>query len=388
MAFPTLIILLLTTIYPSQALNVLPHPSKSFLTSLQTAYLIDETRLDPFSPTPKRRGVAISTFYPLPKSADCNPILAPYMSSATAAFEDSVYSKQFGIPNDTFANLRLSTYQGLATAHHPVILFSPGYGTTRFVYSYFAQTVASAGYVVVMMDHPYDADVVEIPGERLVLAANLTEAQITGPAVETRAQDASFILDRLCNRGTAPKLLPLTKGSCLDVSRVGFFGHSLGGAAAAATMFKDSRVVGGLDMDGAVFGPVVEGGLDRPFLLFGRPDHGRFNDTTWAGLWSNLRGERFELALNGSKHITFSDLPFLADFLGFRDQLPAELVDGLLGTINGTRAFEVVSEYVIMFMDHVLKGKTAKGLREPDSAFPEVTIVPEEDLGGLRMLEL
>lgn len=37
-----------------------------------------------------------------------------------------------------------------------------------------AQSLASEGYVVVTIDHPYDADVVEFPDGSYVLAANIS----------------------------------------------------------------------------------------------------------------------------------------------------------------------------------------------------------------------
>ena len=45
------------------------------------------------------------------------------------------------------------------------------------------------------------------------------------------------------------------------------FGHSLGGATAAAAMLEDQRIKAGVNLDGTLFGPVVNAGLDRPFML-------------------------------------------------------------------------------------------------------------------------
>jgi predicted dienelactone hydrolase len=53
----------------------------------------------------------------------------------------------------------------------------------------------------------------------------------------------------------------------LRLSRVGRFGHSLGGATAAQAMFEDRRIDAGINLDGTPSGPVVNAGLDRPFML-------------------------------------------------------------------------------------------------------------------------
>ena len=45
------------------------------------------------------------------------------------------------------------------------------------------------------------------------------------------------------------------------------FGHSLGGATAAAAMLADPRIRAGVDMDGTILGKVAKQGVARPFLV-------------------------------------------------------------------------------------------------------------------------
>jgi hypothetical protein len=53
----------------------------------------------------------------------------------------------------------------------------------------------------------------------------------------------------------------------LDVTRVGAFGHSPGGAEALQFCHDDSRCKAGIDLDGAPFGTVVRTGMSQPFLF-------------------------------------------------------------------------------------------------------------------------
>ena len=62
-------------------------------------------------------------------------------------------------------------------------------------------------------------------------------------------------------------------------------GHSLGGATSGATMLINSHFIAGLNFDGAMIGPVVTQGLEKPFLLFAAEAHNRTNDKTWATFW-------------------------------------------------------------------------------------------------------
>lgn len=156
----------------------------------------------------------------------------------------------------------------------PAVLFSPAQGTTRLFYSAIAQTVASYGYIAVTIDTPYDEDIIEYPDGFEALQNNTIVQAGTGSnpggenaaisiidlAVEVRAQDASFVLDQLTNKTVVSQLIPgSTKG--LNVSKVGMFGHSLGGAATAAAMLNDTRIAGGLNMDGALWVPLYNKGL-------------------------------------------------------------------------------------------------------------------------------
>ena len=55
--------------------------------------------------------------------------------------------------------------------------------------------------------------------------------------------------------------------SKLDLSHIGIFGHSFGGAAAAQMCRNDSRCKVGIDMDGTLYGKDNEAPFDRPFMF-------------------------------------------------------------------------------------------------------------------------
>jgi dienelactone hydrolase len=108
--------------------------------------------------------------------------------------------------------------------------------------------------------------------------------------------------------GTADTVVAHLDGEQLSGDRldhIGMFGHSAGGATAAAAMHVDARISAGINMDGALLTPAATAGSDRPFLLIGRQDHHRANDPTWAAFWTNQRGAKLQLNLTGSTHATF-----------------------------------------------------------------------------------
>jgi len=263
----------------------------------------------------------------------------------------------------------------LAPRHgHPVVLFSPGAGAMRESGTSLVEDLASRGYVVVTISHTYDSQIVEFPGGRLELSMlpdKPTDAEYEA-ILRVRRDDTRFVLNSLST-------LPPGLQRALDLSRIGMFGHSLGGAAAAAAMARDPRIRVGADLDGSPVGDVVHTGLTRPFLLMASAGHGRENDPDWAEFWSHLRGWRRELNLRGSGHQTYTDLGQLAPQLIKALPIPPEVVDGLrndIGTINAGRAVAIQRAYLAAFFELHLRHRDDHLLDGPSRRYPEIEFVP------------
>ena len=375
-------------LFPAAAETVqalLPKPDGAFEVGIGTAELIDDSRTQPFAPDVELRKLMISLFYPVNshKTTAVN-----YLPPTTAAFEDKFQQTQFGLasPNGTFESLALQLASRSAKTHDtpnfPIVLFSPAQGTSRLFYNVIAQTIASRGYMVVTIDAPYDVDFVEFADGSVApfnatVAANITPEDID-IALTARTQDVSFVLDQLGNATVVSELIPGCRNS-LNVRKVAMFGHSLGGAATAAAALNDHRIAGGVAMDGALFGPVVEQGLDKPFMLMADKDRSRSDDNnpedpdnSWFKIWPKLRAFKADVMLANSLHYTFSDFPILLNTLGVVPN--ATVAEALQVTdLSGARALKIVTTYVTAFLDMVLKGKYSHLLNGPVAAFPEVT---------------
>ncbi|EAW19349.1 PAF acetylhydrolase family protein [Aspergillus fischeri NRRL 181] len=348
-------------------------------TSIATTQLIDHHRLDPYAPTPQPRTLMISLFHPVPPAACC-PSLTSYMDPITATFEDEQYA-QTGIPAGAFGSLTLQTCKPYTNPtssgrvkgpKFPLVLFSPGLGNTRLLHSVMAQQLSSTGYIVVTVDHPYDAGIVTFPDNTTILAANITTDNQIVDDLNIRVRDVSFVLDQLHRPSVISKLIPgQTCG--LDTSKVGIYGHSLGGATAAEAMLSDSRLKGGINLDGSFFGSVINRGLDKPFMIMAHEGKNLTTDVTWGALWPKLKGTRRRFMINGSTHGTFTDLAQAADIVGLREEFPTQAA-AFLGSIDGGRALQVIATYTSRFFDFVLKGKKVELLDMSSKEFPEVTV--------------
>lgn len=250
----------------------------------------------------------------------------------------------------------------------PVLLYSPGSGEDRMIGTALVEDLASRGYVVVTIDHTHDAGEVEFPGGRVEVSALPTpdSREINAEAVAVREADTRFVLDQLTaiDHGADPNadhgVLPSGIAGALDLTRVGMFGWSIGGATAAATMHDDPRISAGAAMDGTLYGPVVTDGLDQPFLLFSSQRHNRDTDDTWAAFWAHQRGWKRDLKLLGAEHVSFTDgetlLPQVAGLLGLTpDQLAQQV-----GTINPDRAIAVERTYLAAYFDEQLRHRPGR----------------------------
>ena len=344
---------------------------------ISTAPLTDTGRLDPFANDGSPRKIMVSSFSPV---AGCRRRdLQKYMPAATAAFEDEKFGA-YGLPNGSFPALELETCTSEASFPRrsrgqelfPLVLFSGALGTSRFLYSSMLQSIAAAGYLVVSIDHPYDADVVEFPDGAMVKGVEISDDALEA-ALATRVDDIAYVHRQLGNQSAANTLIPGYGDECKKLrTKTAILGHSFGGAAAAAAMLRLPSIRGGVNLDGTMFGSVLSTGLTRPFLLMGHDNKTQDTDPSWKATWPNLTGWKKELEAKGAAHYSFSDLPLVTETLGLQEHLPEE-VGQLLGNIEGSRMMNLTVSYVTSFLDFVLRNKT-RGVLFHGADFPEVVV--------------
>lgn len=358
-------------------------PSLNDATSIGVTYfhMTDRDRLDPFTNYTRNREVMISMYYPAQPNPSksllekqSNPghwrYTIPYMPPITAALYDELIVP-LGFPRNTFEQLSTICQQNAPLQDkdmaYPLLIFSPGGGAPRFFYTTTLEDVARKGYVVVAIDHPYDALVVEFPDGGSVIGLNktLTRGEVE-LLVQVRAQDMSFVIDELGRQFSAK----------INTTHIVAFGHSLGGGAVAEATLNDTRIKGGVNIDGRLFGSMEKPNvtLSKPFLQFASEAFSSNPYLRWDEEWARLSDWKLELVLNGAAHSTFTDLPLIAEAFHLRERLGEDGKE-LLGKLDGMRALEVVVEYVSAFAEFVLTGKNQSLLgSDGNERFPEVSV--------------
>jgi len=356
----------------------LPRPTGPFSIGLRTFHAVDLRRGEPFTPdTTDHREVVFHVLYP---AAAKGGSLAAFM---TPMPDDSVYIRSYAfIGFEKLARVRrhaLAAPPFADDSRHPVILFSHGLGSISALYTTFQENLASHGYVVVGVDHPFFAAAFRLPDGRTVRRlSNPAERQRD---VVTQAEDLSFVLDVLTSldRDAAGSL----RGR-LDLDHVGVFGHSRGGFAAPHACLLDRRFDACVNLDGWELSRAVQDrGIAQPYMHVEeiapwepppsdselatsnqtRRDYQVEAQAAAAGrdsTFARMRSGVWLVTVHGAIHASFSDQPFIA---------PDRYEVG----IEARRALEITNAYLLAFFDRWLKEKHSP-LLESKPPFGEVTL--------------
>lgn len=228
----------------------------------------------------------------------------------------------------------------------PVLVFSPGSGSLPALYTSFMEDLASHGYIVAALDHPYDNAAVRLSDGRIVKEATKPSdgeelLRYQRERVNVRAEDVRFVLDQFSRMQQGEFDTPF-RGR-LDLARIGVFGHSTGGMTAAEACMRDQRVKACANLDGVVNAQPAyvdpQGrGPNQPFLFLEKPLPTMKGETPEeAGQRLNLlrqrgnallasvrRGRSYRITVQGATHSTFSDEEIISDANAAR---PRQLLD-------------------------------------------------------------
>lgn len=362
------LVLVLAAIFFSILLPVftLPEPSGPYKVGTQIRHLVDRGRQDQLSDNPDGgRELMIQIWYPADPSAN-NLSIAPYRERSITTLKDAHFAQ---VRTHSMLGGRLSQ----SPAQYPVLIYTPSWSGIRTECTFQVEQLASHGYVVVGIDHPYSSRIVAFPDGRIARrkfvgdedysseAAVEAFVKTAGEQVKIRAKDASFVLDTLehLNREDPEGLL----AGGLDLAHVGIFGFSLGGGTAAEACWLDRRFRAGLDMGGMIAAESAKQGTFAPFFFM---FEGMYESSPYiAGVdisGESLRKRRdieftrkqfqqmksslikfggYWMVVHGIKHLEFSDVPFFSPLRR--------------GSANPAAIARIISRYALAFFDKHLK---------------------------------
>ncbi len=263
-----------------------------------------------------------------------------------------------GIRTNSMLHAKLSNAQ----AKYPVVVFSHGRGTPRSYYTMLMEELASHGYVVAGIDHPYVGRVamggkilpmnprwVDPPRGGLRDKTDEERDRYWSEADNLLSVDQRFVLDQLKRLGRSDPDNRFT--GRLDLTHVGMAGHSKG--FVSQTCGRDTRFKACLNLDGVPALAERECGFRQPFMTIRDGDDSPRTTT----IYENLRNVGYDVLIRGAGHNSYLDLPLLAEF-DYR--------------IDPIRSRRIINAYMLAFFDTYLKGQRSRLLEHLPEEFPEV----------------
>lgn len=357
----------------------LPAPTGPYAVGRMEYDWTDQSRIDPLAPQAgTKRELVVWAWYPAERVPGAQP--APYLPSKWGQLIDQqrgflgqqlIHSNAL-TQTHSFENAPLA----VGSARYPVLIFEPGLGNIPTQYTTLLEDLASHGYIIFAINPTYSADVVVFPDGRVAdgtAAGKLdTKENVQTAAnqlIEVWSQDVIFVMNQLDRLNATPGN---SFSGRLDLTRLGVFGHSFGGATAAQVCHMDTRCKAGIDIDGDLAGDVVQTGLDTPFMVIQHDDGScsdsdcrTFQNEIQAILRTEPRGESYHISIKGTEHFNFSD------YAVYPIPLTLRLL-GALGSIDGARGLQITRAYVRAFFDTYLNQTPSPLLQGPSSAYPEV----------------
>lgn len=300
---------------------------------------------------------------------------------------DSLVKVLMASPTYSYQDLKLSSKQ----EKYPVLIFSQGYyfGLAE-LYTSLMENLASHGYIVFSITHPYEQPIVKFPDgytarmKKRFAALGFLQWVIADKfqfrsAYKTKNQDRmtrrylrklkrfdkSMDIWMADNQFFMNYLDSLTSrkpnsffAKRIDLSRMGSFGQSFGGAVAGQLAYKTQRFKAAANLDCFQFGDIIDNDLNTPFLLIQSQQMPKWaigNDI----IYSKTTSPFYSVTIKNSKHYITSD----ATTLPVSDAKRTKLI----GEIKGADAIEIINKYLLNFFNQYVRKSDNKQMPDSDA---------------------
>lgn len=366
---------------------VVPHvelakPTGTYAIGALNYHWIDSSREEVNTPEQDYRQLRSRIWYPAEATLNANK--APYAGEI-----DKVLSASLTMESKLLANVVNQVdghaYDAVPVAkdlqQYPVLILSHGYGMSGFSNTTFAEELASHGFIVVGVEHPYYNMLPSVLSDG-GLASGMVELgmadnwELMKSAIdEVLLKDIQFTIDELNMIQTDDQYGRLS--GKLNMDKIGMLGHSMGGALTAQVMRLEPRIKAGVNMDGFPYGEPIDG-LQQPFMYMITGDTEYFMSSTmperiWSdpseygitsqvryeaiaeqvseGILAAVRNGGYKVVFPQANHLDFTDMPLYSPLLGNR-------------TIDNNKLHRSINELLVAFFTENLIGEEASLLHK------------------------
>lgn len=371
--------------------SFLRKPTGKYLIGTKDIVLIDSLRKEIFTSTKNDfRNIPLKIWYP----ADCNEGVEPdfylqkysssdlYKAYVDFSEDSTIFSKLQKEITNSYTGIKISKQEN----SYPIIIFSQGFyfGLDEF-YTHFMENLASNGYIVISITHPYDQkistlydnkpaklkkmralkayfqwkwasfiktknpDVNNLRQCNRMLKSYLRTMKIFDRSLDIWIDDSQFVINCLAS-SEMEKRFPFLENRA-DTSKIGSYGQSFGGAVAGQLSFVDKRIKATANLDGFQFGDIYNSELNKPVLAL---HSDAYADWIVANqhIYSKTKPYYMYIFKN-SKHFIFSDCVFF-------HLLSKIEKENLIGSTDGVKTLKMINLLVLDFFNYYLKNENSE----------------------------
>lgn len=259
---------------------------------------------------------------------------------------------------------------------YPLVIFS--HGATGVIDSNYStcKELASNGYVVAAIAHPYQAMFVKDVNGKIttidmdffnqVMTDNGSDSpeheaavyEMSRQWIEIRTGDENFVLDTILKKASDKETGPFVK---INSEKIGLFGHSLGGASSVMVGRERTDIDAVINLEGTMLGEYT--GYENGDYVFEQEPYpiplldvnsrsvyeeaSSYKDREYVNFYVGKNAKDFkEVIFNDAAHLNFTDLPLVSPLLAH-----------MLGTgqVDALTCIENVNEMVLNYFNYYLK---------------------------------
>lgn len=352
-----------------------PAPSGEYAVGTFT-HTIHTNRDEVLNPGTKR-SVPVRVYYPVLKTSVEGMSKIKYMSRDMAnALKKSMHAPINYDKSDAAGDNFSDCYENapkIEGMKFPLIMFNHGLASYREANSFLCLDIASHGYVVISVGHPYDASLTELDdGTKIELHKDTMKRQY-----EPFLPGAISVLKLTKSKGTdrelADRFNAIQNKYCkyvqsrvdewekdtlfavdyakenlseiIDFSNgIGATGHSLGGATAYMLCLDHEEFACGLNLDGALFGNNKGKILRKPFAQISCKTNLKAETRTYIDHTESV----YSVLFQKMQHIAFSDMKHMIPIKAIVGGLDADLAHEYVCKIH----LELFDSYLKKTKDH------------------------------------
>ena len=381
-------------------LFVLPVPTGKALIGTTQWVVTDASRNEMFA-SGQKRDIEVIAWYPA-ASASATP--APYLRDGMEEVLSFARLAKLGDAFNGLASVKthatLDAPPASSPSRFPVIVFQHGYTGLPSSHTALMEDLASHGWAVLNVIHPYEATGARLADgtivtftdeknamrapimavlnewgpeggtmEKIVAASEDAEKEKlmraylgalknTEDVVKRWTLDVRYVLDHLPKTGAAGAI-----AARLDLNRLGVAGHSMGGVAGAQFCVEDRRCKAALNLDGIPqYGTMIDAKMPAPILMVysGRAGRAGASDI----IYSRSASKYIRVDVQDTLHLDFTDMNLWGGPLRQR---------GAYGKIDPARAADITRTVVREFFgQEILKQPSA--ILSGKTTWPGVTV--------------